>query len=137
MTRLRLAYHACSDYRIGNPTWNHLVGGIYLRAVDHRLVDVIGIAVAQIVNMGLSIYFYIIIARAIISWVNPDPYNPIVRFLYQATEPVLYRIRKWIPYLGGIDLSPIIAMLVIKFLQFFVVETLIDLAVRMKAGGAL
>ena len=94
-------------------------------------------AVAQIVNMGLSIYFYIIIARAIISWVNPDPYNPIVRFLYQATEPVLYRIRKWIPYLGGIDLSPIIAMLVIKFLQFFVVETLIDLAVRMKAGGAL
>lgn len=94
-------------------------------------------AVAQIVNMGLSIYFYIIIARAIISWVNPDPYNPIVRFLYQATEPVLYRIRKFIPYLGGIDLSPIIAMLVIKFLQFFVVETLIDLAVRMKAGGAL
>lgn len=94
-------------------------------------------AVAQIVNMGLSIYFYIIIARAIISWVNPDPYNPIVRFLYQATEPVLYRIRKFIPYLGGIDLSPIIAMLVIKFLQFFVVETIIDLAVRMKAGGAL
>lgn len=94
-------------------------------------------AVAQIVNMGLSIYFYIIIARALISWVNPDPYNPIVRFLYQVTEPVLYRIRRWIPNLGGIDLSPIIAMLVIKFLQFFVVETLIDLAFRLKAGGAL
>lgn len=94
-------------------------------------------AVAQIVNIGLSIYFYIIIARAIISWVNPDPYNPIVRFLYQATEPVLYRIRRWVPYLGGIDLSPIIAMLVIKFLQFFIVETLIELAVRMKTGGAL
>lgn len=94
-------------------------------------------AVAQIVNIGLSIYFYIIIARAIISWVNPDPYNPIVRFLYQATEPVLYRIRRWVPYLGGIDLSPIIAMLVIKFLQFFVVETLIEIAVRMKTGGAL
>ena len=94
-------------------------------------------AVAQIVNMGLSIYFYIIIARALISWVNPDPYNPIVRFLYQVTEPVLYRIRRWVPLLGGIDLSPIIAMLVIKFLQFFVVETLIDLAFRLKAGGAL
>lgn len=94
-------------------------------------------AVAQIVNIGLSIYFYIIIARAIISWVNPDPYNPIVRFLYQVTEPVLYRIRRWVPYLGGIDLSPIIAMLVIKFLQFFVVETLIEIAVRMKTGGAL
>lgn len=94
-------------------------------------------AVAQIVNIGLSIYFYIIIARALISWVNPDPYNPIVRFLYQATEPVLYRIRRWVPYLGGIDLSPIIAMLVIKFLQFFIVETLIELAVRMKTGGAL
>ncbi len=94
-------------------------------------------AVAQIVNMGLSIYFYIIIARALISWVNPDPYNPIVRFLYQATEPVLYRIRRWVPYLGGIDLSPIIALLVIKFLQFFVVETLIELAVRMKTGGAI
>lgn len=94
-------------------------------------------AVAQILNVGLSIYFWIIIARALISWVNPDPYNPIVRFLYQATEPVLYRIRRWIPYMGGIDLSPIIAILAIMFLKWFVVETLLDVALRIKTGGGL
>ena len=62
---------------------------------------------------------WIIIVRALISWVNPDPYNPIVRFLYQITEPVLYAIRKRLPYIGGIDISPIVVLLVIMFLQAF------------------
>jgi len=54
--------------------------------------------------MGLTLYMWLIIIRALISWVNPDPYNPIVRFLYRVTEPVLYQVRKWIPLRGmGMD----------------------------------
>jgi len=68
-------------------------------------------ALATVINLIFQIYFYIVIGRAIISWVNPDPYNPIVRFLHNATEPVLYRIRKLLPvHFGGIDLSPIILL---------------------------
>jgi len=90
------------------------------------------IAIARILDIGLSLYMWIIIARAIISWVNPDPYNPIVRFLYSVTEPVLYNVRRRIPiYFGGIDFSPIIVILVIVFLQSFLVQSLIQLAGRM------
>jgi YggT family protein len=74
---------------------------------------------------------WIIIAQAVISWVNADPYNPIVRFLHSVTEPVLYNIRRLIPvYFGGLDFSPIIAILVIIFLKTFLVQSLIQLAVR-------
>jgi YggT family protein len=75
---------------------------------------------------------WIIIIRALISWVNPDPYNPIVRFLYQATEPVLYPIRRRMPFMGGIDLSPIVVLLAILFLQAFLVRTLEELAIRIR-----
>jgi YggT family protein len=72
---------------------------------------------------------WIIIGRAVISWVNPDPYNPIVRFLHSVTEPVLYPIRRWLPInLGGIDFSPILVILAIIFLQSFLVQSLADLA---------
>jgi YggT family protein len=91
--------------------------------------------IAQILDIALNIYMWVIIIRALISWVNPDPYNPIVRFLYQATEPVLYRVRRIIPYMGGFDLSPIVVILVIIFIKSFVVSTLIEIAFRMKAGG--
>jgi YggT family protein len=61
--------------------------------------------------------------------VNPDPYNPIVRFINTATEPVLYQIRKRLPVIfGGIDISPIIVLMAIIFLQTFVVNTLRGLA---------
>jgi len=86
-------------------------------------------AAAVVINWVLKIYMWIIIARAILSWVNPDPYNPIVRFIHNVTEPVLYQVRKRIPImLGGIDFSPIIVILAIVFLQVFVVQSLIDLA---------
>ncbi len=89
------------------------------------------VAIARILDIGLSLYMWIIIARAVISWVNPDPYNPIVRFLHSATEPVLFRIRRRIPInLGGIDFSPILVILVIIFLQAFLVQSLIQLASR-------
>jgi len=87
------------------------------------------VAVAKILDIGLSLYMWIIIGRAVISWVNPDPFNPIVRFLNAATEPVLYPVRRRLPInLGGIDFSPIIVILAIIFLQAFVVQSLIQLA---------
>ena len=88
-------------------------------------------AIAKVIDIGLSLYMWIIVGRAVISWVNPDPYNPIVRFLTSATEPILYPIRRRLPMLGGIDFSPIIAILVIIFLQSFLVQSLAQLAVRL------
>jgi YggT family protein len=90
------------------------------------------IAIARILDIGLSLYMYIIIARAIISWVNPDPFNPIVRFLNSVTEPVLFRIRRKIPlFFGGMDFSPIIVILAIIFFQTFVVQSLVQMATRL------
>jgi YggT family protein len=87
------------------------------------------IALAKIIDIVLTLYMWIIIGRAIISWVNADPYNQIVIFLYRATEPVLRLVRRIIPFRNiGIDLSPMIVILVIIFLQYFLVETLIQYA---------
>lgn len=89
-------------------------------------------AIAQIVDFILTIYMWIIIGRAVISWVNADPYNPIVRFLYEATEPVLSRIRKIVPLsMGGIDFAPMILILGIMFLQSFLVQTLKQISMNM------
>jgi YggT family protein len=89
-------------------------------------------AVAKIVNIGLSIYMWIIIARAVISWVSPDPYNPIVRFLNSVTDPVLSRVRRLIPvYFGGFDFSPILVILAIIFIQSFLIQSLYQIAVRL------
>src|ERR1700693_6128550 len=87
------------------------------------------LATASVLQMVLTFYMWIVIARAVISWVNPDPYNPIVRFLYSVTEPVLYRLRRALPlYAGGIDFSPILVFVVILFLQRFLVQSLYYLA---------
>lgn len=87
------------------------------------------VALAEVINYLLWAYMWIVIARAVISWVNPDPYNPIVRFLYAATEPVLYRVRRMVPlYAAGIDFSPILVFVGIIFLQRFLVGSLYDLA---------
>ena len=86
---------------------------------------------ATVLDYVLWLYMWIIIARALISWVNPDPWNPIVQFLDRATEPVLAPIRRWMGWRMGIDLSPIIAILILTFLQFAVVQSVKDLALRM------
>jgi YggT family protein len=92
------------------------------------------LAIAKILDIALTLYMFIIIARAVISWVNPDPYNSIVRFLYAATEPVLYRIRRILPLsFGGFDFSPIILILAIYFFQQFVVQSLVQIAVQLGA----
>lgn len=84
-------------------------------------------AVASVLSMLLSAYMWIIVIRALISWVNPDPYNPIVRFLHSATDPLLYRVRRMIPLnFGGIDFSPLLVIAGIIFLQTFLVQSLID-----------
>jgi YggT family protein len=88
-------------------------------------------SLAYILNMALTIYMWLIIARALLTWVNPDPYNPIVRFLYNVTEPVLAWVRSRVPVVfGGLDLSPLLVLLAIVFLQRFLVSTLIELARR-------
>ena len=89
---------------------------------------------AKITDILLTLYTYAIIGRAIISWVNPDPYNPIVNFLYRITEPVLYRVRSILPDLGGIDLSPLVVLLAVQFLQRFAVTSVIGLAWSLKTG---
>lgn len=87
-------------------------------------------ALARVLDAALTLYTYIIIGRAVISWVSPDPYNPVVRFLYRATEPALYRIRRVLPDMGGIDLSPIVLLLAVYFVKDFLVRTLLALAYR-------
>jgi len=90
------------------------------------------LALANILHIVLNLYMWIVIARALLSWVNPDPYNPIVRFLYNVTEPVLYAIRKRVPmFFGGVDFSPMVVILGIYFLDSFLVPTLAGMAVRM------
>ena len=86
-------------------------------------------AVAVVLHYVLTFYMWIVVARAVLSWVNPDPYNPIVRFIHNVTEPVLYRIRTKIPIdFGGIDFSPIIVILCVVFLENFVVNSLFELS---------
>ena len=84
-------------------------------------------ALAKLVELAdglLTIYKYILIAAALISWVNPDPYNPIVNFLHRVTEPLLSRIRRKMPYMGAVDLSPLVAFALIYIVQIVVLNTL-------------
>ena len=87
------------------------------------------VAIAKVMDIVLTIFMWIVIVRAVLSWVSPDPYNPIVRFIHSVTEPVLYQIRRRIPVsFGGIDFSPILVFLAIIFLQRFVVNSLYEMA---------
>ena len=91
------------------------------------------LAAARILELVLWAYFWIIIARAVLSWVSPDPFNPIVRFLYRVTEPVLRPIRSRLPTVAmGIDLSPMVVILAIYFLDTFLVYSLRDLALSLR-----
>ncbi len=88
--------------------------------------------IATILDTVLWLYMWVLIIRVLISWVNPDPYNPIVQFLQRVTDPVLYQIRKRLGMATmGFDFSPIIAILIIIFVQIAVVGSLKDLALRM------
>ncbi len=91
-------------------------------------------AIARILDIIITIFTWLIIARALISWVNPDPYNFIVRLLYKTTEPMLYPIRKRLPVGWGIDISPIIAILGLLFLRYFLIKSLFVASIKLAAG---
>ena len=89
-------------------------------------------AVARVLDIVLLAYMWVVVARAVLSWVNPDPFNPIVRFIHNITEPVLYQIRTRIPVnFGGMDVSPIVVFACIIFLRTFVVNSLNQMALSM------
>ena len=90
-------------------------------------------ATSKVLEIVLELYMWIIIIRALLSWVNPDPYNPIVQFLHSITDPVMYRVRRLLPMSGmGIDFSPIVVILGIIFLQTFLVNTIARLAMQLQ-----
>jgi len=93
-------------------------------------MNVLVVSIARILDLAFNIYTFIVIARALVSWVNPDPYNPIVRFLHNATDPVLYRLRRLLPFLqaGSFDFSPIALLLLLSVLQQVLISALYQLA---------
>lgn len=96
------------------------------------------LALAQILDILLSVYMWIVIISALISWVSPDPYNPIVRFLHRVTEPVYRPIRRIVgSRMGIIDISPMIVILGIIFIKYFLIQSLIELAHKLKGGHLL
>jgi YggT family protein len=92
------------------------------------------LAVAKILDLGISLYVIAIIIRAILSWMNPNPRSPGVQFLYRITDPVLERIRRILPLGGGVglDLSPIIAIFGLLFIKYFLVASLYDISASLK-----
>ena len=90
------------------------------------------LAAATVVDYVLIVFMWIVVARAILTWVSPDPFNPIVRFIYNVSEPVLSRIRRYIPLdFGGIDFSPILVFMGVIFLRIFLVNSLKQFAQAM------
>ena len=91
-------------------------------------------SIAQVLDIALTVFYWLMLIRCLISWVNPDPYNSLVQFLYKTTEPVLAPLRRMIP-MGwgiGIDISPLIAFLLLLLVKSFLVRTLLDVAARLR-----
>jgi YggT family protein len=88
--------------------------------------------ITDVLHLAIQAYIIILIVRAVISWVSPDPYNPIVRFLYRVTEPVLRPIRHRLPDLGGLDISPMVVILVLWFAQSVVLGWLRQMAYELR-----
>ena len=89
------------------------------------------ISLAHITDVVLTMLYWLILVRALISWVSPDPFNPIVQFLYRTTDPILNPLRRFLPA-TAIDISPLIAFVAIVFIKSFLVATLLDLGYRLK-----
>jgi len=92
-------------------------------------------AFASVLHIVFMTATIVVIARAVLSWVSPDPYNPIVRIINQLSEPMLLMVRKYMPDIAGIDFSPLVLLLAIMFLDNFLVATLNRLAIPMIQGG--
>jgi YggT family protein len=91
-------------------------------------------AAATVLGSLLNIYFWIVIISAVLSWVKPDPYNPVVRALRLLTEPVFYRVRKWLPftYMSGLDFSPVIVLLAIELVNSIVIASMYQYALKLR-----
>ena len=89
-------------------------------------------AFAQLLGALFTIYTWILVIRVLISWVSPDPFNPFVQFLIKATDPVLEPLRRVIPPLGPIDITAVVALLILQALRHFLVQTLLDLSFRLR-----
>lgn len=91
-------------------------------------------AVAHILDILLNIIYWLVLIRALVSWVNPDPGNAIVQFLHKATDPILEPIRSRLPlnFRFGIDISPIIAIFLIMFLKSFLIKSLFDFSIWLR-----
>lgn len=110
------------------------LGGFHREEVQVIVVSNVLSGIAYVLSAVLSLMTFIVIGRAIISWVNPDPHNPIVRFLNDSTEPLLTPLRRYIKPIGGtIDLTPIVLLLIIYFLQDTLVGILGDYATLLRA----
>lgn len=88
-------------------------------------------AVARVIDMGLFFLMILVFGRAVISWVQASPYNPIVQFLYTTTEPILMPIRRRLPHTVGIDLSPLVVLMLVVFLRAFLVNSLLRMAANL------
>lgn len=97
------------------------------------------LGIAEVLNALITIYMIIVVVAALITWVQPDPYNPIVRFLRSVTEPVFYRVRRWLPfvYASGFDFSPVVVVLGLMFIKYVVVYSLFELAIQIRGGTAM
>jgi YggT family protein len=87
---------------------------------------------AKLLDVAITLYMWIVIIRVLISWFDVNPYNPYIQFLMRITEPVLYRIRRFLPNIGGLDLSPMILILGLIVAESFLVSTLKDLAIAVR-----
>ena len=91
------------------------------------------VAIGVIIEKALSVYMLVVIVRALLSWVRPDPYNAIVRFINNLVDPVTYRISRIIPTrIGMVDISPIILIALIWFAQAFISRVVIDFGARLR-----
>ncbi|HWR03477.1 MAG TPA: YggT family protein [Humidesulfovibrio sp.] len=100
---------------------------------------IILVKIVQLASTLLTLYMWVVIVSALLSWVNPDPYNPIVRFLRNATEPLYWRIRRWLPFVvvGGFDLSPILVIAAVQIVSALLDRLVIDMAMSARMMGAL
>ena len=90
------------------------------------------LAIADLLDIVITLYIWIVVIRVILSWISFDPYSPVVQFLVQATEPVLAKIRRFLPYVGGFDLSPLVLLIGLSLAESFLVNTFRDLAFALR-----
>ena len=99
--------------------------GLYLQNIS--LPFILYLAIIDIIVQFFDIFFFVIIVQALLSWVNPDPYNPVQSLLYSLSSPILRPFQRLIPPIAGIDLSPLFALLVLQVIKMILIPPLLGL----------